>query len=100
MANTDIRLPSGTKAPIVRYVYLVQDASDSLRMGGVSNNTYTNAQLAFNAALAIVTANPTFNVVLQVGVTTAAGVGGITMSTINPMNNISIVGLSSKLSVI
>ena len=100
MANTDIRLPSGTKAPIVRYVYLVNDASDALRMGGVSNNTYTNAQLAFNAALAIVTANPTFNVVLQVGVTTAAGVGGITMSTINPMNNISIVGLSSKLSVI
>lgn len=99
MSATDIKIASN-RLPIVKYVYLVEDASDAIRMGSTGSNVYTNAQLAWNAAVAIITANPTYQVVLKVGATTAAGVGGITMSTVDCWRKISIVGLDATTSVI
>lgn len=52
--------PSGNQIPIVRYVYVVQDASDQARMGGVANHVYispSQVQLAYNAANALQIAN-------------------------------------------
>lgn len=40
----------GSALPRVRYVYLAQDASDVLRMGGVPLNVYSTAQTAYDAA--------------------------------------------------
>lgn len=36
--------------PIVRYVYLIPDASDATRMGGTAANVYTTFQTAYTAA--------------------------------------------------
>lgn len=99
MSATDIKI-AGSRLPIIRYVHLVEDATDAIRMGSTGSNVYTNAQLAWNAAVAIITANPTYNVVIQVGVTTAAGVGGVTIATLDSFSKISFVGLSNKVSVI
>lgn len=99
MSATDIKI-AGNRLPIVKYVYLVEDASDAIRMGSTGSNVYTNAQLAWNAAVAIITANPAYRVVIQVGVTTAAGVGGISMSGADSFFKISIVGMDSTKSVI
>jgi len=43
----------GASLPIVRYVYLVADASDALLMGGVASNVHTSFQTAYAAADAL-----------------------------------------------
>jgi hypothetical protein len=76
MSLTDIRV-ANKSLPIARYVYLVQDASDSIRMGGVPGNTYTTFQAAYDAANTLQLAlGGTNRVVIMVGNTTAAAVGG------------------------
>lgn len=40
----------GATNPIVRYVYLIPDASDATRMGGAAANVYTTFQTAYNEA--------------------------------------------------
>jgi hypothetical protein len=93
MANTDIRLP-GTKEPIARYIYLVNEVSDALRMGGTVENAYTNFQLAYNAADTLqVALGGTNKVAIQVGVTTAASVGNLIL-TAAWNNNVVLQGLS------
>ena len=80
--------------PSVRYVYLVQDASDLLKMGDRHNNVYTTLQAAYDAAVVIQTAlGGTNKVVIQVGNTTAAAVGNLTMA-VAWNTNISLVGIS------
>ncbi len=96
---TDIGLSLGGFAPpIVRYIYLVADASDALRMGGTANNTYLTFQTAYNAAVALQTASGG-KVVIQVGNTTAAVVGNMTTATAWNIN-ISMVGISSAVSAV
>lgn len=68
----------GASLPIVKYVYLVADASDQTLMGGTSANVYTTAQNAWDAAVNIITLNASFKVVIKVGVITAAQAGNIT----------------------
>ncbi len=69
----------GSSLPIVHQVYLVEDASDALLMGGATSNVYITAQAAYDAA-DVLTAGGTVPVVIMVGKTTAATVGGITLS--------------------
>lgn len=74
---------SGSTAtlPIVRNVYLVQDASDAAAMGGVANNVYSTFQTAYTAANALQLALGGSNVVvIKVGNTTAATVGNVTLT--------------------
>jgi len=76
-----LTLGGGYLPPIVRYVYLVQDASDAVRMGGASNNTYTTFQAAYDAANTLQLALGGANiVVLQVMNTTSATVGNLTLA--------------------
>jgi hypothetical protein len=71
----------GSSLPIVRTVYLVQDVSDAVRMGGVASNTYTTFQTAYDAANALQVALGGSNtVVILVGNTTAATVGNLTLT--------------------
>ncbi len=80
MSLTDIRVASKS-LPIVRYVYLVQDTADLIRMGGVPGNTYTTFQAAYNAANTLqLTLGGTNRVVIMVGNTTAAAVGNIVLT--------------------
>lgn len=66
----------------VRYVYLVQDASDAAKLGGTYNNVYTTFQTAYDAANALqVALGGTNKVVVMVGNTTAAAVGNLTLTT-------------------
>lgn len=81
------KLATSSALPIVRYVYLVQDASDATRMGGTADNVYTTAQAAYNAALALQTLNGGI-VVIRVGNITQASSGNISLSA-NMLNNIS-----------
>lgn len=79
--GTLIQSSSEANLPIVRYVYLVQDATDAIRMGGTSSNVYTTAQAAYNAANTLQIALGGTNIVgVIVGHTTAAVVGGITLT--------------------
>lgn len=72
---------SGSSLPIVHYVYLVQDASDALRMGGTASNVYTTFQTAYDAANALqLVLGGTNTVVILVGNTTAATVGNLTLT--------------------
>lgn len=98
MGLTQINVKGGgVKKPIVRYVYLVNDLSDAARMGGTSDNSYTNYQLAYNAADALqIALGGTNRVVIQVGVTTAAGVGNCSVVTWN--SNVLLVGIHRLLS--
>jgi hypothetical protein len=80
MSLTDIRV-ANKSLPIARYVYLVQDASDSIRMGGVPGNTYTTFQAAYDAANTLQLAlGGTNRVVIMVGNTTAAAVGDVILT--------------------
>jgi len=72
---------SGSSLPIVRYVYLVRDSSDAVRMGGTASNVYTTFQTAYDAANALqVALGGTNTVVILVGNTTAATVGNLTLT--------------------
>jgi hypothetical protein len=68
----------GASLPIVHYVYLVADSSDATLMGGTSSNVYTTFQTAWDAAVAIATLNPSYQVLIKVGVITAAQSGNVT----------------------
>ena len=70
----------GSSLPIVHQVYLVEDPSDAILMGGITSNVYTTAQAAYNAA-DILSAGGTIAVVIMIGKTTAAVVGSITLTT-------------------
>jgi hypothetical protein len=79
--GTLIQGGTGTSLPIVRYVYLVQDSSDAVRMGGTPSKTYTTFQTAYDAANALqVSLGGTNTVVILVGHTTAATVGNLTLT--------------------
>jgi len=92
----------GGALPITHYVYLVSDVSDALLMGGVTSNVYTTFQTAYNAAVAIITANPTYNVVIKVGMTTAAQVGDLTITAaaVNKSDKIYIAGITNAASIL
>ena len=63
-------LGGGFAPPVVRYVYLVAEISDALRMGGSANNTYTTFQTAYNAANALqIALGASSYVVIRVGQT-------------------------------
>jgi len=79
--GTLIQGGTGTSLAIVRYVYLVQDSSDAVRMGGTPSNVYTTFQTAYDAANALqVSLGGTNTVVILVGNTTAATVGNLTLT--------------------
>lgn len=67
---------SGGGLPIVRYVYLVDDVSDEILMGGAGSNVYTSAQDAYDAAVAL--AAGTTPVIIKVG--KSVGGGNITLT--------------------
>ena len=72
---------NGGALPIVRYVYLVQDASDATRMGGTLSNVYTTFQTAYDAANTLqVLLGGSNIVVVQVGNITAAASGNLTLT--------------------
>ena len=92
-------VPKGSFAPpIVRYVYLVQDASDAARMGGSSNNVYTTTQTAYDAANALQVLS-TGKVIIKVGNTTSATVGNLVL-TANHNTSVEWVGITANDSVI
>lgn len=99
MATTDIKI-AGDRLPIIRYVYLVEDAENAARMLGTSANVYTTSQSAYDQAniLQVLLGGST-KVVVLVGNTTAATVGGIAL-TANYNSNVEWVGLSSNNSII
>jgi hypothetical protein len=83
ITNSDLVIKSGGSGslPIVRYVYLVQDASDATKMGGTLNNVYTTFQSAYNAANVLqVSLGGSNIVVVQVGNITAAAAGDLTLT--------------------
>jgi hypothetical protein len=86
--------------PIVRYVYLVRDASDALRMGGTASNVYTTFQTAYDAANVLqVALGGTNTVVILVGNTTAATVGNLTL-TANYNRFVLIKGINLQCSIL
>lgn len=89
---------AGGSNPIMRYVYLVQDPQDALRMGGTVGNTYTTFQDAYNAAQVLQTANSGI-VVIQVGNITGALAGNLTLTT-NWNNQIYLNGINPAASVV
>jgi hypothetical protein len=98
--GTLIQGGTGTSLPIVRYVYLVQDSSDAVRMGGTPSNTYTTFQTAYDAANALQLAlGGTNTVVILVGHTTAATVGNLTL-TANYNRYVLIKGINIQCSVL
>lgn len=99
MANTDIRLP-GTKEPIARYIYLVNEVTDALRMGGTLEHAYTNFQLAYSAADTLQTVlGGTNKVVIMVGNTLAASVGNVIL-TANWNANVYLTGITREVSIV
>lgn len=74
-----IEISSGAGLPVVRYVYLVQDASDAILMGGTASNVYSTAQAAYNAAVALQALNGGI-VVIRIGNITQALAGDITLT--------------------
>ncbi len=90
----------GGGLPKVRYVYLVQDASDATLMGDAVGNAYTTFQAAYDAAVVIQTALGGSNkVVIQVGNIDAATSGNLTLSA-NWNAHIILEGISSEVSVL
>ena len=86
--------------PKIRQVWLVNDATDQAAMGGAAAGVYITFQSAYEAAAAIAVANPTFSVVVMVGVTLAASVGNCTPTATRWNQNVSLIGISSRLSVV
>ena len=71
-SSAQSQINSKFSTAIVRYVYLVADASDATRMGGTSANVYTTFQTAYDAANTLQVALGGNNiVVLRVGNTIA-----------------------------
>ena len=69
----------GRFLPLKRYVYLVADTSDATLMGGASGNTYTTAQAAYDAAVALAVSTGLY-VDIVVMNTKSSSVGGITLA--------------------
>jgi hypothetical protein len=92
----------GGSLPITRYVYLEGDASDATLMGGVASNVYTTIQDAYDAAIVILTANPSYQVVIKVGMITAAQSGDLTLNAaaMNKSDRIFIDGINVGASII
>jgi len=85
---------------IVRQVYLVNDASTATAMGGVTNNVYTTAQAAYNAANTLQLSLPAGSLVqLMVGSTRQADVGDITVAA-GWNNFVTVVGIDNQTSQI
>lgn len=102
LSNTGLltRNSSGGSLPTVRYVYLVQDAADVVKMGGVSGNVYNTFQAAYNAANALQVLLGGANiVVIMVGNVTAASVGNLTL-TANYNQRVHIQGISNTTSIV
>lgn len=100
LSNTGLltRNSSGGSLPTVRYVYLVQDAADVVKMGGVSGNVYNTFQAAYNAANALQVLLGGTNIVeLLVGNITAAAAGDLTL-TANYNARVHIRGLANTTS--
>jgi hypothetical protein len=98
--GTLIQGGTGTSLAIVRYVYLVQDSSDAVRMGGTPSNTYTTFQTAYDAANTLQLAlGGTNTVVILVGNTTAATVGNLTL-TANYNRLVLIKGINLQCSIL
>lgn len=90
----------GGTLPIVRYVYLVQDASDATLMGGITSNVYTTFQTAYDAANALQVSLGGANIVeLLVGNITAAAAGDLTL-TANYNARVHIRGLANTTSIL
>lgn len=86
----------GFELPIEKYVYLVQDEADAVRMGGTPANVYTNFNSAYNAANTIQLASFSSDEIVRILV-----IGRISQSLIlnqdfNPF--IHIVGLGASYS--
>lgn len=97
--GTDIRV-AGDRLPIIRYVYLVEDASNAARMLGNSSNVYLTTQSAYAAADALQSLlGGSTKVVILVGNTTAATVGGLAL-TANYNSNVEWIGISATDSII
>lgn len=102
LSNTGLltRNSSGGSLPTVRYVYLVQDAADVVKMGGVSGNVYNTFQAAYNAANALQVLLGGTNIVeLLVGNITAAAAGDLTL-TANYNARVHIRGLANTTSIL
>lgn len=69
----------GSGLPTKRYIYLVQDAADAATMGGTASNTYTTAQAAYDAAVALQALNGGI-VIIRIGNITQALAGDITLT--------------------
>lgn len=90
----------GALLPVVRYVYLVNDASDATRMGGASSNVYTTFQTAYDAANTLQIALGGLNrVVIMVGNTVAGTVGSVAL-TANWNSFVEIVGIGKERSLL
>lgn len=94
----------GSALPRVRYVYLVQDQSDLLRMGGTPLNVYKTAQTAYDAAnalqLALDVSSPATapnKVVIEIGAVQESVVGGILLTS-NYNQNVELNGISGNIS--
>lgn len=101
MANTSISIKSGANLPIVRWVYLVQDASDVIRMGGISSNVYSTAQTAYDAAnvLQISLGGTNLVGIRIIGKFTTVALGNITL-TANWNGRVALIGDGPDISTI
>lgn len=101
LSNAGLLIRSnGGALPIVRYVYLVQDASDATRMGGTLSNVYTTFQTAYDAANTLQVLLGGTNIVeLLVGNITAAAAGDLTL-TANYNARVHIRGLANTTSIL
>jgi len=86
---------SGSSLPVVRNVYLVQDNSDAIRMGGNPSNVYTTFQSAYDAANTLQTTNGG-RVVITVGNVSATTVGDCYVTSWN--NSVSLAGINRNVS--
>lgn len=85
---------------VVRYVYLVNDASDATKLGGAANNVYTTFQAAYDAANTLQVALGGLNrVIIMVGNTVAATVGNLALSS-NWNTLVNIVGIGKERSLL
>lgn len=97
LSDTGLKPKVTITSPITRYVYLVQDSDDALRMGGTLAHSYNTFQSAYDAANVI--SGSKGIVVLQVGNITAAIAGDLTLAgNWNP--NIILNGINPFISVV
>lgn len=86
----------GATNPIVRYVYLIPDASDATRMGGAAANVYTTFQTAYNEADILQTTLGSTNIVYLIVFGDNSTSDLILTTDMNPF--VRIIGENAKLS--